>query len=72
MLLYLNDFLKKYVYPFSAGTDFRRQILTSKVDPRTEKVQLLHCLLTHNIGIQIKQKEPTLAIWGLIRPGSIE
>ena len=27
------------INPFSAGTDFRRQILTSKVGPRTEKVK---------------------------------
>ena len=27
------------VYSFSAGIDFRRQILTSKVDPRTERVK---------------------------------
>ena len=27
------------VYPHSAGIDFRRQILTSKVDLRTERVE---------------------------------
>ena len=27
------------LHPFSAGTDFMRQILTSKVDPRTERVK---------------------------------
>ena len=26
--------------PYSAGIDFRRQILTSKVDPRVVRVQL--------------------------------
>ena len=41
------------INPFSAGTDFRRQNLTSKVVPRTEKVK------KHNnhIGFQMKQKE---------------
>ena len=29
----------KYFYSLSAGIDFRRQILTSKVGPRTERVQ---------------------------------
>ena len=29
----------KYFNSFSAGIDFRRQILTSKVDPRTEMVK---------------------------------
>ena len=28
-------------YSYSAGIDFRRQILTSKVDPNTEKVKLI-------------------------------
>ena len=27
------------INPFSAGIDFRRQILTSKVDPRTERIK---------------------------------
>ena len=31
----------KYLYPYSAGMDFRRQNLTSKVDPRTERVNLM-------------------------------
>ena len=30
----------KYFYSYSAGIDFRRQILTSKVDPRTERVKI--------------------------------
>ena len=29
-----------FVNPFSAGTDFRRQNLTSKVDPRTKKITI--------------------------------
>ena len=29
----------KYVYPYSAGIDFWRQILTTKVDPRTVRVK---------------------------------
>ena len=29
----------KYVYSYSAGIDFRRQILTTKVDPRTVRVK---------------------------------
>ena len=28
-----------YINPFSAGIDFRRQILTSKVDPRAERIK---------------------------------
>ena len=28
-----------YLNPFSAGTDLRRQILTSEVDPRIENIQ---------------------------------
>ena len=29
-----------YINPYSAGIDFRRQILTSKVDPRTVIVKI--------------------------------
>ena len=29
----------KYVYSYSAGIDSRRQILTSRVDPRTKRVK---------------------------------
>ena len=29
----------KYVYSYSAGIDFGRQNLTSKVDPRAERVE---------------------------------
>ena len=29
------------IRPFSAGIHFRRQIMTSKVDPRTERVKYL-------------------------------
>ena len=32
---------KNNIKPFSTGTDFRRQILTSKVDPRSEWVKYL-------------------------------
>ena len=35
------------INPFSAGNDFRRQILTYKVDPRTER----------NTSLQMKRKE---------------
>ena len=31
----------KYFYFYSAGIDFRRQILTTKVDPRAVMVKLL-------------------------------
>ena len=37
---------------FSTGIDFRRQHLTSKVVPHTERVK-------YNTGIQIKQKKLT-------------
>ena len=37
----------KYVYPFSAGINFRRQNLTSKVDPRTERVNVRGVMDTH-------------------------
>ena len=29
------------IKPYSAGTDFRRQIPMSKVDPRTERIKYL-------------------------------
>ena len=28
------------INPFNTGTDFRRPILTSKVDPRTERINI--------------------------------
>ena len=31
----------EYFYSYSAGIDFSRQILTTKVDPRTARVKVL-------------------------------
>ena len=45
----------QYVYSCSAGIDFRRQILTSKVDPRTVRV---------NVGL-IYQNSLATAIYNL-------
>ena len=45
--------------PFSAGIDFRRQILTSKVDPRTENINMYNDRGAHNKGIEIRRKELT-------------
>ena len=41
-----------YVYAYSAGIDFRRQILTSKVDPRTVRVKaaLAECVVFTGLG----------------------
>ena len=44
-----------YINPYSVGIDFRRQILTSKVDPRTVSVNILILAETHNIGIQMNR-----------------
>ena len=35
------EFGQSDIYPFSAGIDFRRQILTSKVGPRAKRVNVL-------------------------------
>ena len=32
-------YLEMLINPFSAGINFRRQNLTSKVDPRTERIK---------------------------------
>ena len=40
----------------STGIDFRRQILKSKVGPRTERANYLY---PHNIGIKMERKELT-------------
>ena len=65
----------KYVYPFSAGINFRRQNLTSKVDPRTERVNIRGVMrhsspatpLEHQarpaIGTVLGQHGPTLCQW---------
>ena len=34
-----GKYLQYYLNPFSAGVDFRRQNLTSKVDPRIERIK---------------------------------
>ena len=36
----------KYVHFYSAGTDFRRQNLTSEVDPRAVRVKHQHVIIT--------------------------
>ena len=43
----------------------RRQILTSKDGPYTERIKLFIMAKTHHIGIQIKQKEltKTFMVW---------
>ena len=49
MLLVYGQY--KYCYSYSAGIDFRRQILTTKVDPRAIRVKLLQsrrCLFDLN------------------------
>ena len=46
-----------HVNPFSAGIEFRRQILTSKVDPRTGRVNIFDG--RGSIGTQMKRKELT-------------
>ena len=35
----------------------RRQILTTKVDPHTVRVKIFPTAVTHDIGIQMNQKE---------------
>ena len=38
---FFNEFKTKFWFnPYSAGIDFSRQILTSKVDPRTVRVKV--------------------------------
>ena len=46
-----------FTYIYSAGIDFRRQILTSKVYLRTVRVQIF--IMAVDIGIQMRQKELT-------------
>ena len=41
ILKFRTQFLLLLFNPFSAVTDFRRQILTSKVDPRTVRVKIV-------------------------------
>ena len=50
MLLFYGHYI--YVYSYSAGIDFRRQILTSKVDPRTVRVKavLPECVVFAALG----------------------
>ena len=43
----------------SDSADCRRHIMTSTVDPRTVRVKIFIIAETHNIGIQMKQKELT-------------
>ena len=46
--------------PFSAGTVFRRRILTSDVDPRGERIKKVIMAADHsNVGIPLKRKELT-------------
>ena len=45
--------------PFSAGTNLRRQILTSKVGSHTESIKYLKRQQTHTISIRMKRKELT-------------
>ena len=35
----------KYIYSYSAGINFRRQILTSKIDPRAVRVKKVFVVL---------------------------
>ena len=54
--------------PYSAGIDFRRQILTSKIDPHTVKVKIfIMAVDPYHIGIQMKQKELTKNIYNDIK-----
>ena len=48
------------MYPFSAGTDYRRHNLTSQVNPRTEQ-KILKMDVDPYIGIQMKRKYLTEA-----------
>ena len=68
MLFFLNDFFENITYirytflnPSSAGNVHRRQILTYKDHPRTErfKIGLYVMAVSHDIGIQIKRQEQT-------------
>ena len=55
--------------PFSTGADFRCQILTSKVDPRNERVKYLWWPWSDIMGIQMIRKELTktfMMIWSTI------
>ena len=49
--------------PYSAGADFRRQNLTSKVGPNTERIKKLSLfiimIMAQKIDIQMKQNELT-------------
>ena len=55
--LFLRMFIS--MHSFGAGTDLRRQNLTSKVDHCNKIVKYLYWPLTHNIGIQMNRKELT-------------
>ena len=45
------------INPFSAGTVFTRQILTSNDGPHTEIIKTSLWPYTHNIGFEEKKKE---------------
>ena len=45
--------------PYSAGIDLSHQIQTTKVNPHTVRVQIFIMAVTHNIGIQMNQKDLT-------------
>ena len=48
------------IYPFSAGTDFRRQNLTSiKLIPKLKELKMYNDRRPNNIAIQMKRKEQT-------------
>ena len=59
----------KYVYSHSAGIDFRRQILTSKVDPRTVRVKQRDTIDWHNVGIMLVQRWTQ---WNNIKPALMQ
>ena len=45
---------------FSAGIDFRRQILTSKIDPRSAGIDFRRQILTSRTFMTLSSKENTL------------
>ena len=46
--------------PYSAGINScRRQILMTKVDPRTVSIKYLYWAKTHNIGFQMNREDLT-------------
>ena len=64
-MLWVNGHYK-YSYSYSAGIDFRRQNLTTKVDPRAERVKLISmvCIkLISALGVEDRQR----AVWYGIR-----